>query len=317
MLLHTLAIFNPMSTHAEIWYWAQGCCPAEEFDIASYELFEAGVQTLEELDTEVPEGGVMPDHPMALALTKGLDYGELPSITRFRFYTDDLSLRDRVLELFPQFAWSSGEEQAQDWDRHWRERQQPVHVSDALWVRPPWVEFTPTDGSTVLILEAKSAFGTGEHESTSLTVQLMQELDLQGKEILDIGAGTGILSMFALKRGAARAVYTEIDPCAIPCLVENFAINGCAEGAVGYLGGLDILAGEGLFDVIVCNMIRSEVWPLRADIERLLKKGGYFVISGQLVCDRHHVADWYQSAGFALKQEIERGEWWAATAQKQ
>jgi len=299
------------------WYFAQGQCAHNDFEMASYELFEAGVQTLEELDTDLPEGGVMPDDPIALALTKGLEFGETPSITHFRFFTGERAERDRIVELFPQFQWTIGEEEAQDWDRHWRERQHPVHVSPHLWVRPPWVDFESTDHSdVVLILEAKSAFGTGEHESTALTAELMESLDLQGTRILDIGAGTGILSMFAVKRGAQEALFTEIDPLAISCLNENFATNHCTQNIHGYLGGLECLQGQGLFEVIVCNMIRSEVWPLRADILRLLKNGGHFVLSGQLLVDKHYVTDWFAECGLTIATEIIRGEWWSVSARK-
>lgn len=299
-----------------IWYSAEGHCPAEEFEIASYELFEAGVQTLEELDTEVPEGGIMPDDPMAVALIRGDEYGSSPEVMRFRFFTGELSERDRIVDLFPQYHWIKNEQPAEDWDRHWRERQQPVHVSEKLWVRPPWVNFEcPDPDAVVLVLEAKSAFGTGEHESTALTTSLMEKIDLRGKSILDIGTGTGILSMFALKRGASRAVFTEIDPCAIPCLAENFAVNDCSNAA-GYLGGLDCLHGKELFDVIVCNMIRSEVWPLRTDIGRLLTKNGFFVLSGQLLVDRHHITNWFDECGFTISEEIIRGEWWSVCACK-
>jgi ribosomal protein L11 methyltransferase len=143
----------------------------------------------------------------------------------------------------------------------------------------------------------------------------MENLNLKGKAILDIGTGTGILSMFALKLGASRAVFTEIDPCAIPCLSENFAVNDCAN-ATGFLGGLECLEGKGIFDCIVCNMIRSEVWPLRKDIERLLCKDGYFVLSGQLLVDKHYVTDWFAQSGFTIHEEIVRGEWWSVCARK-
>ena len=300
----------------ELWYWAQGHCSADDFELVSYELFEAGVQTLEELDTEVPEGGVMPDHPMALALTKGVHFGPIATETRFRFYTDDFSFRNGIVEQFPLLNWNVGDEPAQDWDRHWRERQHPVHVSKRLWVRPPWVEFiAPEQDAIVLTLEAKSAFGTGEHESTSLTSELMERLEFTGKSVLDIGTGTGILSMFALKLGASRAVFTEIDPCAIPCLVENFSVNDCPQ-ATGFLGGLECIQGDVNFDIILCNMIRSEVWPLRTDILRLLKEGGFFVLSGQLLVDKHYITDWFTECGLSIHDEIVKGEWWSVSGKK-
>jgi ribosomal protein L11 methyltransferase len=304
-----------MKIQADIWFWAQGQCPAEEFELASYELFEAGIQTLEELDTDVPEGGVMPDHPMAQALVKGMDFGVRPEVTRFRFFTDDLELRSRVVAEFPQFGWTVGEEAAQDWDQHWRERQVPVEVSPRLWVRPPWVPFVPPSPDCVVLeLEAKSAFGTGEHESTALTVQLMEGMDWKGATLLDIGTGTGILAMFAQKLGARHTVVTEIDPVAVPCIVENFARNSCS-APQGFLGFLDCLNESAKFDAVVCNMIRSEVWPLRADIERLVRTGGSLILSGQLAAERHYIADeWFGAGRWTIADEKYQGEWWAVRA---
>ncbi|HSQ43256.1 MAG TPA: 50S ribosomal protein L11 methyltransferase [Fibrobacteraceae bacterium] len=299
------------------WFWAQGLCPREAFDVNSLLLFEAGVQALEELDVDLPEGGIMPDDPRAHALLQGNEILER-STTQFRFFTDDFGERNRIVTQFPQFRWTVGEEEAQDWDRHWRERQHPVAVSPHLWVRPPWVEFSaPEPESVVLVLEAKSAFGTGEHESTALSAELMEGLDLRGIRLLDIGTGTGILSMFACKRGARGAVFTEIDPLAIPCLNENFAVNGCASQVMGYLGGLECMPGKWLFDVVVCNMIRSEVWPLRADIVRLLRPGAALVLSGQLLLtDKPLILEWFALAGFVLERELIRNEWWAVCARK-
>lgn len=299
----------------DTWYWAQGQCPAEDFDLVGYELFEAGVQTLEELDTEVPEGGVMPDHPMALALVKGQDFGEKPLQTRFRFFTGERSERDRVVAQFPQLGWVVGEEAAQDWDRHWRERQVPVAVSPRLWVRPPWVPFeAPNPQTVVLELEAKTAFGTGEHESTALTVQLMESMDWQGVRLLDIGTGTGILAMFAYKLGAREAILTEIDPLTIPCIVENFERNACPPPK-GFLGFLNCFNSEAQFDAVLCNMIRSEVWPMRSDMERLIRPGGSLILSGQLLDERHYVADtWFGEGRWTIADEKISGEWWAVRA---
>ncbi|MEE1068593.1 MAG: 50S ribosomal protein L11 methyltransferase [Fibrobacteraceae bacterium] len=276
----------------ETWYKAQGRCKSEEYELASYLLFEAGVETLEELESENPEW------------------------TSFRFFTGEKNDRDKIVAQFPEYEFEISEEPAKDWDKWWRDRAEPVAVSPHLWVRPPWVQFSPEDkDSIVLELEAKTAFGTGEHETTSSTAALMEAIDFNGKSVLDIGTGTGILAMFARRRGAKLAVGTEIDPQALPCIAENFERNHFQDSCA-VLGFLDAFADDAKFDVIVCNMIRSELWPLRDDIENLLADNGYFVVSGQLEEEKQYVLDWFNECGFTLDAELIRGEWWSARARR-
>jgi len=268
-------------------YYAIGFCKIEDYELESFGLFEAGVVSLEELESE--NGGCV----------------------SFKFYTDTKEGRDRIVTEFPHLNFECGEEEARDWDLWWRERQTPVKVSESLWVRPPWVNFSALNpGDTVLALEAKTAFGTGEHSSTALAAQLMENVDFNGKNVLDIGTGTGILSLYALKRNAKFAVQTEIDPFTISCLLENFEQNG-EEPPNAVLGFLDSFKDGVKFDIIVCNMLRSEVLPIRADIERLLVHGGKFILSGQFECEKHFILDWFKEAGFKVCREVICEEWWA------
>jgi len=274
----------------DTWYKAEGYCPEEEFEIASYLLFEAGVATLEELDPK-EEGR-----------------------TDFCFYTGDKEERDRIVAEFPQYHFAVTEEPAKDWDKWWRDRAQPVAVSPHLVVRPPWVEFKAEDPETVVLeLEAKTAFGTGEHDTTSSCAHLMESVDFNGKSVLDIGTGTGILAMFARRKGARLAVGTEIDPLTVPCIAENFERNGF-DSSDCVLGFLDAFKDGTKFDVILCNMIRSELWPLRDDIEDLLAAGGELIISGQLATERDYIIKWFEEAGFSVTLERTSGEWWSVLA---
>jgi ribosomal protein L11 methyltransferase len=271
-------------------YYAIGYCPNENFELESFNLFEAGITALEELEAEKK------------------------SDVAFKFYTNSKEELDRIAAQFPHLNFKCGEEEAKDWDLWWRERQSPVKVSGNLWVKPPWVNFSaPNAGDVVLDIEAKTAFGTGEHSSTAMAVQLMENADLNGKSVLDIGTGTGILSLFALKKGAKFTVQTEIDPLTVPCFVENFEQNGegCPNAVLGFL---DSFNEKAKFNAIVCNMLRVEVLQLRTDIERLLAKDGKFILGGQLEFEKHFILDWFKEAGFSVEEEIVNEEWWAVCA---
>ncbi|MDR2582788.1 MAG: 50S ribosomal protein L11 methyltransferase [Fibromonadaceae bacterium] len=268
-------------------YYTIGSCKAESYELESFNLFEAGITTLEEIETEKD------------------------SEVTFKFYTNSKEELTRIVAEFPHLNFECGTEEAKDWDLWWRERQTPVKVSKSLWVRPPWINFSaPNSSDVVLALEAKTAFGTGEHISTALAAQLMEEVDFKGKSLLDIGTGTGILSLFAIKKGAKFVVQTDIDYLTIPCLVENYEQNGESDpNAV--LGFLDSFNEKAKFDIIVSNMLRTEILPLRSDIERLLAKNGEFILSGQLEFEKHFILDWFKEAGFTVCKELVNDEWWA------
>ncbi len=133
--------------------------------------------------------------------------------------------------------------------------------------------------------------------------------------LLDIGTGTGILAMYAEKLCGAQTVVTEIDPVTVPCIVENIELNKCAP-VRGILGFLDAFKARPQFDVILCNMIRTELWPMRSDMVQLLNSQGVLLISGQLLAEKQYILDWSAEVGLSVQYEMSDGEWWSVAVQK-
>jgi len=281
----------------ERFYWLQGSCPRSVYDLLSYQLFESGAQSIQELDS---------------SNTDTVDFkicdSESVNITKY-------------CELLGEHYISRGDDENIDWDMSWRDQQKPVQVTDTLCVYPPWVEVEQRTGGINILLEAKQAFGTGTHESTSLIIKLMEvalrDKNLGGENpvLLDIGTGTGILAMYAEKLCGAQTVVTEIDPVTIPCIVENYELNQCQKPQ-GVLGFLNAFKLQPTFNVILCNMIRSELWPMRTEMYELLKIEGVLLISGQLASEKHYILDWMKESNMTAVAELTDGEWWAVAAQK-
>ncbi|NPB05342.1 MAG: 50S ribosomal protein L11 methyltransferase [Aquificae bacterium] len=135
--------------------------------------------------------------------------------------------------------------------KDWREFYKPVEVGRETLIVPPWETRRPED-KTVVVIKPGKAFGTGLHESTQLCLELMEELDLKEKTVLDVGSGSGILSIFALKRGAKKAVAVDVDPLAVEETLENAVLNGVADRIEVLQGGPS--AVKGIFDLVLANL---------------------------------------------------------------
>ncbi|MBO7500861.1 MAG: 50S ribosomal protein L11 methyltransferase [Fibrobacterales bacterium] len=275
------------------YYWVEYVTPTEELELNSWRLFEAGAPAVEELD--VP--------------------GD-PSRRILRVSVGSRELAEHIASSLPTLPCTTGSAPDQDWDVWWRSQQHPIDVTPHLRVRPPWVETPPKLNALDLVIEAKMAFGTGHHETTRLAALLM-ELHLPAVRpcrVLDIGTGTGILAMYARHMGA-DPVGTEIDPVCVECLHENWTRNGFGEPRA-ILGPLEALRTDPPFHAVVCNMIRSEVWPLREAILDHLAPDGVLILSGQLLAEKEIVLGWFAEAGFETLEERGEGEWWAVAAKR-
>ena len=197
--------------------------------------------------------------------------------------------------------------------RDWKEYYKPIHVSEKTVIVPPWEaeNFASSEGKTILVIKPGKAFGTGLHETTQLSLKLLEMEDLKDKSVLDVGCGSGILSIFAAKRGAKRVLAIDIDPLAVEETEENAELNKVSQKIETLEGGADKV--EGTFDVVVANL---EIHIFREVLKDIVPKiGGVGIFSGLYkVADLIEFLQMLEKFGFKPTLVIEKNDWYAVRA---
>ena len=210
-----------------------------------------------------------------------------------------------------------------DWINNWKEYFHQFYVDDILIV-PSWEEVKPEDRSKMILhIDPGTAFGTGMHETTQLVIRQLKKYVTKGAEILDVGTGSGILGITALKLGAGHVVGTDLDPCAVPAVQENKEANGIADQDFDMMIGniIDDKAvqdqvGYEKYDIVAANILADVLVPLTPVIIHQMKKGAYYITSGILDVKEEVVVDAVKQAGLTLVEVTRQGEWVSVTARK-
>ena len=194
----------------------------------------------------------------------------------------------------------------EDWQNGWRKYYHPMEIGRHLAVVPSWQEYE-TD-RVKLILDPGLAFGTGGHETTSLCLEALDELTAGGERVLDIGTGSGILAIAALKLGAARAEGVDIDPVAVRTAGENAALNGVADRLTVLVGDLSDKA-SGQYQIITANIVANAIMALAPAVPGLMAEGGVFIASGIIDTRKEEVIAALQAAGLKVQEVKEKRGW--------
>lgn len=201
----------------------------------------------------------------------------------------------------------------EDWINNWKKYFKPIPVGKKLLIRPIWEENFDADGRIVLDLEPGLAFGTGTHETTRLCLELLEKYISPGCEFLDMGCGSGILSVAALLLGAKSAVGVDIDPLAVKTAVENAKSNRVEERFTGICGNLaDKVSGK--FQVVAANIVADIVILLSKDAPRFLEKDSVYIVSGIIDAREDDVLSALSDTFTVLERREEKG--WVAMALK-
>ena len=205
----------------------------------------------------------------------------------------------------PYSLSSEGVEQ-EDWETAWKQYYHAIDIGERLAIVPSWEDY-PTDRIT-LTLDPGMAFGTGTHETTALCLETLDACIRGGERVLDIGTGSGILAIAALKLGAASAEGVDIDPMCVRTAGENAALNGVADRLTVLVGDLSDKA-TGTYDVICANIVANAIKALAPSAFPLLKEGGVFMASGVIDEREAEVAAALEAAGFTLTETKRKNGW--------
>ena len=207
----------------------------------------------------------------------------------------------------------------EDWINNWKKYFKPIPVGKKLLIRPVWEEEFDSMGRTVLDLEPGLAFGTGTHETTRLCLELLENYITPGCDFLDMGCGSGILSVAALLLGAKSAVGVDIDPLAVKTAVENAKTNGVEERFTGICGNLtEKVAGNSAvpqkYRVVAANIVADIVIQLSKDAPNFLEKDSVYIVSGIIDSRERDVLNALAGAFTVIERKEECG--WVAMALK-
>jgi len=192
-----------------------------------------------------------------------------------------------------------------NWNEEWEKNFEPIEVQGKVSVRAPFHRGKELEYN--IVIEPKMSFGTGHHETTHLMIEHLLEVDLQGKKVLDMGCGTGILAIFSEMRGASEVDAIDIDPWCYENSVENAARNNCRKIKV-FEGDAGLLK-EQQFDVLIANINRNILLEDMSSYVRCLKPGGLLLLSGFYVEDMEQIGRKAQELGLKLLDEKERNRW--------
>ena len=215
------------------------------------------------------------------------------------------------------------ETEDKDWINNWKQYFKQFYVDDILII-PSWEEVKPEDRDKMIIhIDPGTAFGTGMHETTQLCIRQLKKYVTKDTELLDVGTGSGILSIIALKLGARHAVGTDLDPCAVPAVEENKEVNGIEDDSFDMMIGniIDDVevqneVGYERYDIVAANILADVLVPLTPVIVHQMKPGAVYITSGILDVKEEVVKEAVVAAGLEVVEVTHQGEWVSVTARK-
>jgi len=250
---------------------------------------------------------------------------KMKGVTRVKFYVTDDEDGHAQLKQYTQMLeceYTTTPLTDNDWAYSWQKYYKPLVIGQRLYVVPEWERENPVpDGRVPFYLNPGLTFGTGSHASTQLCLEGVEEHTTDGCSVLDLGCGSGILSIAALCLGAGDAVAVDIDPKAVDVAYENAALNGISKDQYLVRAG-NVLSDKSLanelaqrrYDLVLANIVADVIIPLAPQVPKLLAEGGTFLCSGIIDTRAHEVEAVLQKNGLILTKKREKNGWVALEA---
>ena len=305
---------------------------AEMEDIVIAALAEAGVQGVEiedrqpltEYDKQQMFVDILPDMPEDDGVAY-LNFYLEPEEDKEQILADVKKALDELQEFLDlgECTITESETEDKDWITNWKTYFKQFYVDDILII-PSWEEVKEEDKDKMIIhIDPGTAFGTGMHETTQLCIRQLKKYVTPETELLDVGTGSGILSIIALKLGAKHAVGTDLDPCAVPAVEENKEANGIPAESFDMMIGNIIddktvqdTVGYEKYDIVTANILADVLVPLTPVIVHQMKPGGLYITSGILDVKEEVVKEAVTAAGLEIMEVTHQGEWVSVTGRK-
>jgi ribosomal protein L11 methyltransferase len=200
----------------------------------------------------------------------------------------------------------------EDWANCWKKYFHPMKISDRIIIAPSWEVYEPESEEKIVLLDPGSAFGTGSHATTAMCADILDRVmsvkDASELKILDLGCGSGILSVIAAKLGSRNIDAVDLDEMAVDVARENCSKNEVSEFVNCIKGEASDLKGN-KYDIVVANIIADVIAAIAPQVKELLKDDGIFITSGIINTKKQRVLDKYLELGFGMIEEIEKDEW--------
>ncbi|KAB2424910.1 50S ribosomal protein L11 methyltransferase [Bacillus cereus] len=297
----------------------------EAVEAVSYILHEAGAS------------GVAIEDPAELTKEREQQYGEIYALNPDEYPAEGVlikayfpqtdSLHETIagvkssIDVLPSYDIEIGtgnitvnEVNEEDWATAWKKYYHPVQISDTFTIVPTWEEYTPSSPDEKIIeLDPGMAFGTGTHPTTTMCIRALEKTVQPGDAIIDVGTGSGVLSIAAAKLGASSVQAYDLDPVAVESAEMNVRLNKTDD--IVSVGQNSLLEGiEGPVDLIVANLLAEIILLFPEDAARVVKSGGLFITSGIIAAKEKVISEALEQAGFTIEEVLRMEDWVAIIA---